>query len=121
MSDGARYDIDAAGVRGTLRIVQGQLEDVSVADVRSVGDDVENALGTSRVRAAFSRYADEVLVGDAEATLTRIRNAIGGVDAAMAEYIGADSTMTGNAQRAVLGLPMHSPVQHARPGSPVPR
>lgn len=116
MSDAIEYDIDVAGVRGTLRVVQGQLEDISVADIRAAANAVENSLGASKTLSAFTRYADEVLIGDSEATLTRIRNAVGGVDAAMAEYVSADNTMTDQARRAVVGLPMRAPVQHARPG-----
>ncbi|MCC3270080.1 DUF6507 family protein [Arthrobacter gengyunqii] len=117
VNDGMRYDIDVAGVRGTLRVAQGHLEDLSVQDVRSAGNDVENGLGASRTRAAFSRYADEVLVRDTEATLIRIRNAIGGVSTAMDHYVAADHTMTADALRAARALPPRPAARHPLSGS----
>lgn len=101
------YDIDDAAVIGIITTAESQLSDIANVDreTQTDIDAVETALGVSRVAAAFTDFADNVLMKDIKAAVFGAENAVNGTRRAVHEYLKGDYEMVDNAQHAAASAP----------------
>jgi hypothetical protein len=107
------YDIDHAAVIGIITTAEAQLSALAGTDREAQADidAVETALGVSRVAAAFTEFADNVLMKDIKAAVFGAENAVHGTRRAVHEYLKGDSEMMDNVHHAAAGIPRPMPGQ----------
>jgi hypothetical protein len=105
------YDIDHAAVIGIITTAEAQLSALAGTDRETQADidAVETALGVSRVAAAFTEFADNVLMKDIKAAVFGAGNAVHGTRRAVHEYLKGDYEMMDNVQHATAGIPRPMP------------